>query len=91
MIRNFREKVKPYAPIDLIESERKRKRLGNRIDPVLTPAAVKESSGIARECPPTASIKTPTVDDWPVRGPTEGRKRRKRMSRRQRVGLNPSS
>lgn len=83
----FREGAKRSAPIDLIENGRETKRLRNRTDLVRTPAAEEESSGIAQ---PAASVAIPTVDAWPIRGPTLGRKRRKRMSRRQREGMNPS-
>ena len=83
----FREGVKRCAPIDLIENGQGTKRLRNRADLAQTPAAEDESNGIAQ---PAASVVIPTVDAWPIRGPTLGRKRRKRMSRRQREGLNPS-
>ena len=87
--REFREGMKRSAPIDLVENGRGRKRV-TTWDLVQTPAAEGQSGGIARECPSTASVEIPTADAWPVRGPTLGRKRRKKMSRRQREGLNPS-
>jgi hypothetical protein len=89
-VRSFREKVKPYMPVDLLAGEKKRKRKETMIDPALPPAPVDTNSGLARSNEPTAPIVMPTVDAWPVLRSAGARKRRNKMSRRQREGLNPS-
>jgi hypothetical protein len=48
-VRSFRDKVKPYRPVDLfLAGEKKRKRAETKIDPALPPALVDTNSGLAR-------------------------------------------
>ncbi len=70
-ISDFQRRVAPYRPIDLLESERKRKRLSEINSPVLIPSP--------RQDPETAPIATA----WAV--PSAGeRRRRKRHSKNRR-------
>ena len=78
MKKNFQEKVKPYAPVNLLERERKR----NRTAPSTAPVAL---APVSRA---TISTELPTVEAWPVlRSAGEKRRprKRKKMSQRQRL------
>ena len=81
MKKNFQEKVKPYAPVNLLERERKRNRAGP------SPVPLKVLDPFRRV---TISNELQTVEAWPVlRSAGEKRRhgKRKKMSQRQRLGL----
>jgi hypothetical protein len=70
---DFQRRVAPYRPIDLLESERKRKRLSEINLPVLIPSP--------RQDPETAPVATA----WAVPSAGERRRRKPRHSKQRRA------
>ena len=89
-VQSVGDKAMPYKPANPLEGKNKRKRSETMIDPALLPARDDSNSGLARSNEPSAPLVMPTVDAWPVLESAGARKRRNKMSRRQREGLNPS-
>ena len=86
-VQSVGKEAMPSEPANSLEGKNKRKKKETMIDP---PARGVTNSELARSDEPSAPIVLPTVEAWPVLRPAGARKRRNKMSRRQREGLNPS-
>jgi hypothetical protein len=80
----------PSKQANPLEGKNKRMKNETRMDPGQPPARGVANSEQARSNEPSAPMVVPTVEAWPVLRPAGARKRRNKMSRRQREGLNPS-
>ncbi len=86
--RSFREKVASYRPMNLIESERKKKR-DSGLDPSVRIGGLRSRESQSNAFQSSAN-EPPTVTAWPVRSsarlsPAGEKRRRKRPSRSQRL------